>query len=170
MKYKYKPYQQNVTLLSGIPDIEPYKLKLPDAPPIEQFINYGLPPEKQFFKRVDIPVKVKNLDKLDRAQAIAVADSDQEIYEFIESMWDKRLNGEFQLINGVPTHISPTYCFYLNFWNMDIGLPHFRSDTYHHCGDLQLFYCWDYLVVPSSYCYGMDYVTQRRSGKTYILG
>ena len=170
MKYKYKPYQQNVTLLSGIPDIEPYKLKLPDAPPIEQFINYGLPPEKQFFKRVDIPVKVKNLDKLDRAQAIAVADSDQEIYEFIESMWDKRLNGEFQLINGVPTYISPTYWFYLNFWEMDIGLPDFRTDKTHFSCDLEFFWFWDLLVVPSPFCYGAIEMTSRRAGKTYKLG
>lgn len=170
MKYNYQPYQQNVVLLSGIPDIEPYKLKLPDAPPIEQFVNYGLPPEKQFFKRVEFPVKVKQLDKLERNEAISIADSDPEIYEFIESMWEKRLNGEFQLINGVPTYISPTYWFYLNFWEMDIGLPDFRTDKTHFSCDLEFFWFWDLLVVPSPFCYGAIEMTSRRAGKTYKLG
>lgn len=169
-KYIYQPYQQDIILLKDIPDIEPYHVRLPDAPPIEQFVNYGVPPEQQFFKRVEMPVKVKNLNKLPRAEAVVVAESDNEICDFIELMWHKRLHGEFQLINGVPTYISPTYWFYLNFWEMDIGLPDFRTDKTHFSTDLEFFYFWDLLVVPSPFCYGALEMTSRRAGKTYKLG
>lgn len=174
--YKYKKYQQKIQLCHGIDDLHPYDLILPESPPIEQFINYGIPTEEQVFQRIKFPEALIKLDKefkygrIDRADAIAQIEASKELMAFVERLWLKRLTGDWQLINGEPTHISPTYFFYLNFWNMDIGLPHFRSDKYHHCGDLQLMYCWDYLIVPSPHAYGMDYVTQRRSGKTYLMG
>ena len=54
-KYDYEDYNKYVTLLDGIADIQPYFVELPDAPPIEKFINFGLPKEKQFFVREHIP-------------------------------------------------------------------------------------------------------------------
>jgi len=174
--YKYKKYQQKIQLCHDIEDLHPYDCILPNAPPIEQFINYGLFPDNQTFQRIKFPEELLKIDKefkygrIDRSDAIAQLEASQELIEFVERLWLKRLTGDWQIINGIPTHISPTYFFYLNFWNMDIGLPHFRSDTYHHCGDLQLMYCWDYLIVPNPYCYGLNYFTQRRVGKSFIGG
>jgi hypothetical protein len=53
---------------------------------------------------------------------------------------------------------------------MDNGLPDFRTDKVHNCTDLEFFYFWDLLVVPSQYCYGTIEMTSRRAGKTYKLG
>lgn len=176
MKYNYQPYRQEVTLLSGIDDIEPYQLKLPDPPPIEEFINYGLPPDSQYFKRIELPVELKILDKkvktgqLKRKDAIAHIESSKELCDFVESLWHKRIHGEFQIINGVPLHISPTYWGYLNFWEMNIGLPDFRADFHHYCTDLWFFNFWDYLVVPNQFCDGAIEMTQRQVGKSYKLG
>lgn len=174
--YKYKKYEQNLTLCHGIADLYEYKVRLPDAPPIEQFTNYGIAPEEQVFQRIKLPAEFVEIDKSvrygkeSREGAVAMIEANQELTSFVEMLWLKRLTGDWQLINGVPTHISPTYFHYLNFWYMDIGLPHFRSDEYHHCGDLQLHYCWDYAVLKSPYCYGLNYLTQRRAGKTFLLG
>lgn len=174
--YKYKKYEKKLTLCHGIADLHPYDVVLPDAPPIEQFINYGLEPSAQVFQRIKIPDEIIDLDKkvkygsLKRQEAIKHIEASEELTAFIETTWLKRLTGDWQLINGVPTNIPPTYWHYLNFWYMDIGLPQFRSDHYHHCGDLQIHYAWDYLMIPSPYCYGINYLTQRRAGKTFILG
>jgi len=174
--YKYKKYQQKVQLCHGIDDLHPYECILPDAPPIEQFINFGLPPEQQVFQRIKIPDEITRIDKefkygrLDRSGAIASIEAHPELVDFMHLVWLKRLTGDWQLINGEPTNISPTYWVYLNFNYMDIGLPHFRSDTYHHCGDLQLHYAWDYLIVTNPFCYGLNYFTQRRVGKTFVGG
>lgn len=176
MKYKYQKYQQEVTLLKGIEDIEPYVLKLPAPPPISEFINYGLPPEKQKFKRVELPLELKNIDKkvktgqLKRKDAIAQIESSNELCDFVEMLWHKRIHGEYQIINGIPLHIPPSYWGYLNFWEMNIGLPDFRADFYHYCTDLWFFSFWDYLVVPNPFCDGAIEMTQRQVGKSYKLG
>ncbi len=177
-QHKYKDYQQKLILLKGIPDIHPYECTLPDAPSIEQFKNYGLPPEEQFFQREKFPVELKRLDILvkkgtiTRQQGIEAIEQSKELTEFVEMLWRKRLGEEleFQIINGVPTYISPSYWGYLNFWHLDIGLPDFRTDKHHNCADLEKFYCWDLLVVPSPYCYGLTTLEGRRGGKTYVGG
>lgn len=174
--YKYKKYQKNIQLCHGIADLHPYDCVLPDAPPIEQFINYGLPPGQQVFQRVKMPEALLKIDKdvrfgrSKRADVIPIIEGDDEMRAFVEMCWLKRLTGDWQLINGTPTHIPPTYWHYLNFWHMDIGLPHFRSDHYHHCADLELHYCWDYMVTKHPYCYGLNYFTQRRVGKSFCGG
>jgi hypothetical protein len=175
-KFKYEKYERNLVLFNGIADLHPYNVTLPPAPPIEKFVNYGIEPNMQIYKRAKLPDGLLKLDKevkfgaIKRAEAIASIDANDEFKSFIEEVWLKRLVGEWQLIGGKPTYISQTYFQYLNFWNMDIGLPHFRSDTYHNCGDLQLHYVWDLLVVPNPYCYGLNHFTQRRTGKTHIGG
>lgn len=179
--YTYQPFQREVTLITGIADIEPYKLILPEPPPIEDFVNYGLPPEEQIFQRVVMPKKlqdickavrmgVKNGLKYSRNDAFLEVENDKEMSSFIELLWLKRLEGEWQLINGVPIHIPPTYFFYLNFWELNIGLPEFRMDTYHYCTDLWNFCFWDYVVVPSPFCDGEIEFATRQTGKSYRLG
>ena len=178
MKHTYKPYQQDLMLLKGIADIHPYQCRLPDLPPIENITNYGLHPDSQYFQREKIPYELVKIDKAVKAQlmtreeGIAAIESDSALVAFVEMLWRKRTGEElvFQIIHGAPTYISPTYWFYLNFWNLDTGLPDFRTDKFHNCGDLEEFYCWDLLVVPSEYCCGLTELSGRRGGKTFKGG
>lgn len=167
IKFKYKKYQQKVTLLKDIDDIFRYEVTLPDLPPVETITNYGLHPDEQVFKRVDIPKKIKRLNLLPLEEAAKIAQSDSEIADFIEAMWHKFTFGDFQYINGEPIWIPPTYWFFLNFWKMDTGLPQFRMDKVHYCTDLWQFVFWDLVVMPSEFCYGMINGSRRREGKTY---
>ncbi len=184
--YTYQPFQQNVILLQGINDIEPYHLKLPDPPPIEKFVNYGLDPKEQVFQRVKMPEELDKIirsvrmgvwpgeDKLTQAEirqrAVLAIENNSHLCAFVEGLWLKRLSGDWQLINGMPIHISPSYWFYLNFWEMNIGLPDFRMDTYHYCTDLWFFAWWDYMVVPNPYCDGAINFAMRQIGKSYVGG
>lgn len=172
-------YNKHVRVCTGIADLEPYDIELPDAPPIETFVNYGLSKEKQVFKTVSFPQKLKDLDrqvksgKKSREDAVLEVELDKELSDFVESLWLKRLTGDWQIINGVPLHISPTHWFYLNFWEMPRtanNLPEFRADFYHNSGDLQFFWFWDYAVVPNPFCDGAIEMTQRQVGKSYKLG
>ncbi len=172
---KYKKFQRKITLLTGIEDIHPYELTLPEPPPIEQFVNYGLPANKQFFKKTEMSAELSRLcasvrsGKVKRADAILHVESKPELVKEIEGFWAKRLYGDWQIINGIPLHISPTYWFYLNFWPMNkkggVGTPDFRCDFYHNSSDLQFFYFWDYLVKTSPFCEGCIEFTQRQVGK-----
>ena len=166
-EFKYKKYQQDVTLLKGIDDIWPYQLHLPGCPPIETITGYGKHPSEQVFQRVQVPPEIKKLNQLSREKAIEAAANSLEITTFIAKMWYHRMYGDFQFINGEPIHISPTYWFYLNFWKMDVGLPKFRYDKNCHCTDLWKFAFWDYIVQPTYNCYGFIEGTKRRGGKTF---
>ena len=174
---KYE-FQQKIMLLKGIADIMPYELTLPDPPSTDKIVNYGLPPEQQYFQYEQHPAELIALDKqyksgiITREEAVAAVERSDYLSEFVEKMWRKRTGEEqeWQLINGRLIHIPPTYWFYLNFWNLNIGLPHFRMDEYHHCTDLHFFYFWDYIVVPNPYCLGAIEFTLRQTGKSYRLG
>jgi len=175
-KYKYDPFEKEVTLLKGLADIHPYTLVLPDPPPIDEFINYGLHRDQQRFKRTQLPHELKQIDRrvktgvITRDEGIALIEQDPVLTRFVESLWHKREFGEWQLINGKPLHISPTYWFYLNFWELNIGLPDFRTDFFHYCTDHWLMAWWDYMCVPNPFCDGAVELTQRQSGKTYRAG
>jgi len=166
-KFKYKKYQRKVTLLKDIDDIFPYEVTLPALGDEKEIINYGLPPEEQVFRRVEVPKRIKQLSLLPIEEAAKIAESEPAICDFIEKMWHKFTFGEHQYINGEPIWISPTYWFYLNFWKMDTGLPQFRMDKVHYCTDLWQFAFWDLICVPSDVCYGMINGSRRREGKTY---
>lgn len=166
-KPKEEAIQTKYTLCKGIEDLYPYELELPTPPPAHEIINYGLPKSEQVFRRVVIPKDVQRLNMLPREQAIAAAEANPEIAEFIERMWYKFTYGEWQYINGKALHISPTYWFYLNFWKLDAGLPKFRYDLTHFTTDLWEFAWWDYIVQPSDVCFGEIQATLRKAGKCF---
>lgn len=164
MVHKYKDYNKHIVLCDDTPEIAPYYITLPDAPPIEKFKNYGKDPMQQFYVRDKVPDKLLKLNRLDREEAFAVASKDKECSDFISMVWDKRINGEWVLINGTPMYIDGLYYFYLNFYNLDIGHPSFRLN------DLEYFYWWKFCVVENTRVYaGVDF-SRRRIGKTYRAG
>lgn len=164
-KFKdYHDFNRHVVLCAEMPEIEPYYITLPDPPPIEKFKNFGKDPMQQFYIRDKIPDKLLKLNRLDRDEAFAIASKDKECLNFISMAWDKRINGEWVLINGTPMYISGLYYFYLNFYMLDIGHPTFRMN------DLKYFWFWEFSVVNNQRVYGMIDLNRRRSGKTFKAG
>lgn len=160
----YQDFEKHVVLCGDMPEIEPYYVTLPTPPPIEKFKNYGKPPMEQFYVRDKMPDKLLKLNRLERDEAFAMAMKDKECANFISMAWDKRINGEWVLINGKPIYISGLYYFYLNFYMLDIGHPAFRMN------DLKYFWFWDFCVVNNQRVYGMIDLNRRRSGKTFKAG
>ena len=165
MKFeKYKDYNQHIVLCEDVQEIEPYYIKLPDAPKPEQFKNFGKDPMQQFYVKDRIPDKLLKLNRLDREEAFEIAKKDKECADYISMVWDKRINGEWVYINGIPTYITGLYYFYINFYNLDIGLPSFRMN------DLEKSYWWKYCVEENNRVYGGIDFSRRRIGKTYFSG
>ncbi len=161
-KFKdYQDFEQNIVICDDVPEIENYYVKLPTPPPLEKFKNYGKEPLKQFYYPDRIPDKLLKLNRLDRDEAFAVAMKDKECADFMSMVWDKRLNGEWVFINGMPIYIPPVYYFYLTFYHLDTGLPRFRKS------DLSYFYWWHYCVVDNPMVYGGISLGRRRLGKSY---
>ncbi len=102
--------------------------------------------------------------------------SDVTYYEdeilFIKRQWYYRLNGYWFFCNGKPTYITGQHFFYLNYWNMDVGLPKYRDR------DRRLFMFIDYAMktkkdyfgneYPHRTCAGINYIKHRRAGATYM--
>ena len=60
--------------------------------------------------------------------------TDPQLDAIREREWRRRLYGVWFWNNGVPTYLTGLNYFYLNYWQLDIGLPYFRLI------DLEYFY------------------------------
>lgn len=78
-------------------------------------------------------------------------------------MWDRRLNGMWFNNNGKPTYVTGAHFFYLNFNEIDIGLPGYREP------DRKYYYFWRYIEQDPE-ALGMFEGTGRRGGKSYRAG
>lgn len=150
-------YKQWVGINTGDKDLVPVYLRLPDAPPEHKIAGYGLPREEQYFRREDVPQKLKNverkaIDNLTTRQDVndhekvtnyklytefwRIIETDPEYYadeiKFMQRVWWHRVNGYFFFNDGEITYIPPDYYDYLNFWTMEDvpengGHPEYRD-------------------------------------------
>lgn len=166
----YEEVKRKVTLLADIADIEPYHFTLPEPPPVELIENYGLPKEQQFFQREKILRKVweitkaVNSDKMTREAAVLMVKQDSELVTFIQDQWNKRENGIWIYIHGKPEYITGQYWFYLNYYQIDVGLPKYRET------DKEEHQWWKFCVEDVDSVYGGISFSRRRGGKSFKGG
>ena len=155
IRYTYEPHDKSFLVNDGDPDLIPIRISLPSPPKLELIEGYGLPPEEQRFKRVEMPLKLQQLQRKiidtlnkranDNRQFIityynfslefwGTLDDNRDYYEkeieFIKRMWWHRLNGYWFFNRGKPTFITGWHFMYLNFWHMpDVkgGYPEYRE-------------------------------------------
>lgn len=124
---------------------EPIEIPLPEFNgDIKKVDGYGLEPKMQKFTRQIIPerlqrindgkIKVNKEKKDTRSQLEQIWDflneNQIEYYEeieFINRQIDRLFNGYWCFINGKLTYIDGEHYIYINFWNIDIGLPDYRD-------------------------------------------
>lgn len=160
-KFGYELYKREIRLRENIDvDLQPYDVTLPEPPPYEDFINYGLPKEEQFFVREEKPDWLEKLNMMPRAQAIELAATTREFGEWIEDQWRKRREGVFMYIYGKPLWIPGKYWFYLNYVPLARDYPDFRYP------DLEQAYWLDLCVEKNPRVVGGIIITSRRDGKS----
>lgn len=133
MKYKYLEADKYITYHEDDEILHEIKVKLPKPPPIEGIDGYGLPKKKQKFRVPEYPKRLKKLSR--KASSIQdvwdeltkYSDIYEEEIQFIEREWDRIHNGYWVFINGKPTYIDGWHYKYLVYWQLDIGLPEYRS-------------------------------------------
>lgn len=95
--------------------VDTYKVPMPKMPPHEEIINHELPPEKQFFKRTEIP---KSL--------LREKECTPEEEKFIKGEYHKCDNGVWMYIKGQPLYLPGDYYHFLNYWHVEDGTkPYF---------------------------------------------
>lgn len=165
MHYKYKDPDEYI-IFNEDPDLECIKVDLPIPPKPEEIINYGLPPDEQKFFRPQIPPRLLKLNKdnsisLDEKAALLKEDplNYEEEIAFIQSEWDKRLNGVWYYIKGKPTYMPGGLYFYLCNWYLENKYPEYRDRD-------RKFFIFSEFCEHDENCYGFVYPKHRREGAT----
>jgi hypothetical protein len=127
---------------------------------------YARSPKKdeQYWEAIKLPkdyIKLRDKEILGQREDSEFFDSNLE--QFRQQEWDRRLNGFWFYNNGKATYITGLHYFYLNYWNLDTGLPKYRNT------DKKYFYFMQYCIEDPE-CMGMVEITKRRQGKTFRGG
>ena len=145
-----------VVINDNDPDLTPIVLRLPEAPDVKLIDGYGVHPEKQRFKILEVPdglrrienraieelsaEKSSNANKTVTIYKIqkrfwSILEKDFKKYEleiaFLKKFWWHRIHGYWFFNRGKPTYITGWHFFYLNCWTMDTedgqGRPNYRD-------------------------------------------
>lgn len=138
---------------------------LPLSPEWDKIDNFGLPASEQKFKRQEYPSRLRTLEE--RCNTVnelwEELDANKDYYKYeiwwIRLQWYRLFNGYWFFNNGVPTYIDGWHYVYLNFWELDIGLPDYRERDYK-------FFHFARFCYNDPYCFGFNYPKHRREGAT----
>jgi len=145
--YPHKPnqYREWEVINDGDPDLTPIYFTLPSPPKDLSLIdNYGLEPDEQYFRRLEIPKKLKILEKKSMDALYAIERRNRQdtiqgykIYlkywelfesevenltveiEWLKNVWWYRKYGYWFYNDGEPTYLPPDYFDFLNFYFID---------------------------------------------------
>lgn len=125
-------------------------------------------PLEQYWEREPLPVWFKDVMKRWDLYESKKKETDPDFYDedleqFKQDQWDKRLNGTWIMIKGKAVYIPGMYWYLLQWWHIDIGYVKFTKPH------LRKFYFLEY-CIEDSMCMGMIEVTKRRFLKTFIGG
>lgn len=128
-----------------------YNTLIPDKPKKDKdFVNYGLPIDKQKWIRPIVPADLKTVST--KAQE-----------DFVNRWFHRRKHGIWILIKDIPIHICGQNWYYLTSWFCQSGMyPEFRV-----C-DTVIWQWWRYEILPDPNCYGGLTLKSRRIGLTEI--
>jgi hypothetical protein len=140
-EFQYLPHDKYFALNDRDDFLTPIYISLPDPPPLETIAGYGLPPEEQMFKRMEVPRKLISLENqvVNDLQKLSDASTSYNVtgYKIIKEFWDRlnsnasdykeetkfigtiwwhRIHGYWFFNNGKPTYITGKQFMYLNTW------------------------------------------------------
>ena len=144
--------------LGEIYEVQGLRIGLPMAP--MSVHGDELSKEEQVFRRTRRPESLRKIKTIfDFKQ---YDDKIKESYaDYIETEWDRRTDGYWFMCNGVPTYLTGSHYFYLNWAKIDVGHPEFRQ------ANRIFFYFWEACKADVR-CYGMCYLKNRRSGFSFM--
>ena len=160
--HKPKQYREWEVINDRDPDLTPIYFTLPSPPKDLSLIdNYGLEPDEQYFRRLEIPKKLKILEKKSMDALYAIERRNRQdtiqgykIYlkywelfesevenltveiEWLKNVWWYRKYGYWFYNDGEPTYLPPDYFDFLNFYFIDEAqcYPEYRDDRRRvHC-------------------------------------
>lgn len=126
------------------------EILLPQRPPAKLIDGYERGKKQQYWRRTEKP---SNWTRMTPKQK----------QEFIDLEYNRREEGYWFYNNGVPTYITGTHYFYLNYWQ-----PKNQPLEYRYT-DREFFLLWDW-VVQQKHIHGMIFIKRRREGASTKAG
>lgn len=106
-EYKYKPADRYIFANEDDDVLLTIPIRLPTPPEdLSEVDGYGLPPEKQIFKRQEYPRRLRDLERacetIDEIwQRLNLEKDDYaDEWKWIATQWDRRINGYWFFSNG----------------------------------------------------------------------
>ena len=128
--------------------VEEYDLPMPKLPDESLIKNSTLKSKDQFYTREVVPADIHTWPQ-------------REIDEYAKAQWHRRLNGEWQMINGKPYYIPGCGIYFYDFWTLESGQkPEFRYSA------LTLHWLFANYVEPHPDIFGIYVLKTRRIGDT----
>ena len=151
----YKPAKKWEVINDGDTDLKGIYFSLPTPPPLHLIDGWGKHPDDQYFKRMEVPKKLRELEdealnelyeveKGNRQETIQGyklylkywdlidqrSDELEKEIEWLKKVWWHRTYGYWCFIDGEPTFIPPEYWDFLNFYYIAESkvYPEFRYD------------------------------------------
>jgi hypothetical protein len=158
----YKEADKFIIFNDNDKDLYPIKVKLPSPPSPHKIANFGKHPRDQKWKAPVMPPKLITLVKKEKTidRIWAELDKNQFYYKeeikFIKKQWYYVLNGYWIYINGIPTYIDGWHYMYIAWWNIDVGLPKYRSRD----RKFFIFLRWCYTTTEAIYFFRIYYKKQ----------
>jgi hypothetical protein len=149
----YSKHDDSFLVNWGSKTLTPIRISLPTPPKLELIDGYGLHPDDQVFRRLEVPTRLLKLEekiKMDYSQKDRGASSSRIIKKFWEILENRKedykdeiefikkfiyfmYNGYWCFINGKPTYIPGWYFSYLNTYRMTLdvgrGYPEYREKS-----------------------------------------
>lgn len=179
---EYEDYDKYIYVNDGDPDLQKWRVAMPDPPDWDKISGFGLKPRDQFFQTEKFPSRltllIDNIKKSCQKKRLK-KDSDFEVerkiynetwttlenkshdyrdeIDWIKTQWSYRIHGKWYFINGKPYYINGWNWFYLNYFNLEgVGLPDFRYR------DLKFFHAVRYSYTTTE---TIDYKVVKKDGE-----
>ena len=168
----YGPAQEFIDFNEEDKDLDTIRVTLPSPPELNKIPGFGQLAQDQKFERTIVPSKIIELQQTQDEDGYFLTQDEiwgrmeeqpeyyKEELKFIKREWRRRLDGYWFFNNGVPTYIDGWHYFYLNYFELDHGLPEYRDR------DRRFFHFARYCHNDPK-CYGFVYPKHRREGATY---
>jgi len=142
-------------------DVGEYRILFPPMPAKKDIVNYGIPPEKQFYKKASYEINGKSYFPCDLIGELWVNLPESKKKEIYHNEWEKIHNGEWQYIAGRTIYINGYYYFFLNYYKSDGFTPDFwDSQWFNSLLTLDSYY--------NEYVLGQLDIKRRRGGWTMM--
>lgn len=144
--------------IGKIIEIQNLRIALPQVPDVIHAASETRSEQK--WKRVPLPDALRKIKSRNHWKQMSAAFKSNWV-SYINEQFTFREEGYWFMNNGVPTYITGSHYFYLQWASIDVGYPDYRD------ANRILFYFWE--ACRADYrCYGMIYLKIRRSGFSFM--